>query len=222
MEQQMNGKCVLVLAGVLQSEDEMVIKEYAAEGAWLIAVDGGADYLWKMGLKANLYIGDFDSASEKVKSILKDREEIEKVVLPCEKDDTDTLAALKEAIKRGYEEFYIFGGCGGRIDHTVANLQCLLFLRRKGFKGYLQNGVEKIWVLKNESIEFCETQRGILSLFSMGEKAEGVFISGMKYGLENGVVTNDFPIGISNEFIGEKGCVKVTEGELLVVLREIV
>lgn len=220
MKQKINQKCVLVLAGVLQKEDEKLIRKYAAEGAYLIAVDGGADYLLEMGLTVNLYVGDLDSVSEKVQGTLTENKVVEKVVLPCEKDDTDTLAALKEAIERGYEEFYLFGGCGGRTDHTMANFQCLLFLRRKGFKGYLQNGAETLLVLKNESIEFCEKQRGMLSLFSMGERAEGVSISGMKYELENGVLTNDFPIGISNEFVGEKGCVKVTEGEILAVIRE--
>lgn len=210
-------KCILVCAGELHDGDKVLIEKYKAEGSFLIAVDGGADYCCQMGLEADLYLGDFDSVSETGRKSLQNNVESHILTLPREKDDTDTLAALKLGIEKGYKEFYIFGGLGGRIDHTIANIQCLTYLSRNGCKGYMFKGNEKLFVISNESVSFEEKEQGILSLFSLSGSAKGVYISGMKYNLENGVITNDFPIGVSNEFVGEQAIVTVREGELLIV-----
>ncbi len=212
--------CILVCAGEMHSEDRAKIEKYVLEGSYLIAVDGGADYCREIGLGADLYLGDFDSVSETELKNLSGNVHTEILTLPREKDDTDTLAALKVGMEKGYKEFYIFGGLGGRLDHTIANIQCLLFLRRNGYKGYMFKGDEKLFVLKNETVSFGAEEKGIFSLFSLNGSANGVDISGMKYNLENGVITNDFPIGVSNEFIGERATVTVREGELLVVVNE--
>ncbi len=75
-----------------------------------------------------------------------------------------------------------------------------------------------ITVIKNEKVSFGKRNKGYLSLFSLGERAEGVTITGMKYPLNYALVTNDYPIGISNEFIGEEGTVEVKNGMLLAIL----
>ena len=224
----MDKKCVLVCAGQLHKEDMVLIEKYVKEGAYLVAVDGGFDYCHGMGLEPELCLGDFDSVSEDQKAELWKAAESgrgagrfrEIIKLPVEKDDTDTLAALKLCIERGYKEFYIFGGCGGRLDHTIANIQCLLFLKRKGSIGYMITGEESIFVLKDEAVCFPSETQGVLSLFALSGEAKGVSISGMKYNLEDAIITNDFPIGISNEFVGKESSVVVREGELLVVVNK--
>lgn len=220
-------RCVLISAGELHKEDRALIEKYMEEGAYLVAVDGGFDYCCQMGLKPMLCLGDFDSVSAVQKNEL-EKEACggqvtgglsEIVRLPAEKDDTDTLAAIKLCMERGYKEFYIFGGCGGRLDHTIANIQCLLFLKRKGCTGYMINGDENIFVIKDEEVCFGADSTGILSLFALNGEAKGVSISGMKYNLEDAIITNDFPIGISNEFVGEESRVVVRDGELLAVVK---
>ena len=139
-------------------------------------------------------------------------------VLPVEKDDTDMLAAIKEGLNKGFEEFVIYGGQGGRLAHTMANIQCLNYLKEKGAKGYLMDGNGMILVAKNETVRFKKNLEGFLSLFSLGEKAEGVTITNMKYLLDKAVVTNDFPIGVSNEFIGKESSVTVENGTLLIMI----
>ena len=217
-------------AGQLYREDKEKITKYVEEGAYLIAVDGGADYCHEMGLSPDLYLGDFDSVSDFEVSVedvcdamaLDGMEKTPKIVkLPCEKDDTDTLAALRVGIEKGFEVFYIFGGSGGRLDHTVANIQSLLFLRNNGCKGTMINGSERVFVIKNESVSFPASEEGMLSLFALGGKAQGVSIFGMKYNLEDAVLTNDFPIGISNEFVGTEAIVTVREGEVLGIMTRI-
>ena len=75
-----------------------------------------------------------------------------------------------------------------------------------------------ILVIKDEKVSFRENMEGYVSLFCMGERAEGVTIKGLKYPLEDYAMTNDFPIGISNEFIGEKAEISVKKGELVCMI----
>ncbi len=80
------------------------------------------------------------------------------------------------------------------------------------------DGNGMILVAKNETVRFKKNLEGFLSLFSLGEKAEGVTITNMKYLLDKAVVTNDFPIGVSNEFIGKESSVTVENGTLLIMI----
>ena len=138
--------------------------------------------------------------------------------LPCEKDDTDTLAALKEGLKRGYTDFRIYAGTGGRFDHTLANIQCLIYLKNRGATGYLVDGTGMMLIIKNEAVHFQAGLEGYLSLFSLVEESRGITIEGMKYSLEHAVIRNDFPVGISNEFIGEAAAIAVEDGTLVCMI----
>ena len=66
-----------------------------------------------------------------------------------------------------------------------------------------------VTVIQNETLRFREEMEGFVSVFAMGEVAEHVTIAGMKYLLDDATISNDFPIGISNEFIGEEGSITV-------------
>lgn len=211
------GKCILVCAG------EFVPIEIPVEQEdYVIAVDGGFAYCRMLGIEPNLIIGDFDSVSDTDTAQLQQMEmdDADKVKrLRPEKDDTDTIAAVRIGLEKGYRKFFFYGALGGRLDHSIANIQTLLFLKKKGAVGYLLTHSNLITVIRNEEITFHRGVEGRLSLFSLGECAKGVTIAGMKYSLENAVVTNDFPIGISNEFLPEQeGRVCVKEGELLIMV----
>ena len=139
--------------------------------------------------------------------------------LPREKDDTDMLAALREGLRRGYREFWIYGGTGGRVDHTFANIQCLLFLKSQGAVGYLMDGTGMTLVIEDECVEFQKGLEGYLSLFSLCRESVGVTIRGMKYPLEGAVLRNDFPVGISNEFTGQRAAISVEKGQLVCMIQ---
>lgn len=74
-----------------------------------------------------------------------------------------------------------------------------------------------ITAVYNGSVTLPPELNGYISVFSMSEKAEGVSIQGLKYTLENGTLTNDYPLGVSNEFIGRTARIAVESGTLLVV-----
>lgn len=207
------GKCIIVAAG-----DLTVSKMDISEGDLVIAVDGGLEYCRALGVEPDLALGDFDSVGEELLAQVElwERSEPERVVrLKPEKDDTDTLAAVRVALERGFDSFLLYGAMGGRLEHTIANIQCLLFLRHHGAVGYMMDAGGMCFVLEDEERHFGASMGGYLSLFSLGEKAEGVDIRGMKYELNDAVITNDFPIGISNEFIGQEAVVRVKRGQLL-------
>lgn len=207
--------CILVGAGELNMEEIPVEKE-----DFLIAVDGGMDYCIKLRIHPDLIVGDFDSLGqegwEKIRFLAQRKKEIV-LQLPCEKDDTDMLFALKEGIKRGYRNFILYGALGGRLDHTIANIQSLLFLKEQGANGKIVDRTMEIEMIHNGTRVYEKECEGMLSVFSMEERSEGVNIIGMKYPLTEAVVTSSFPIGISNEFMNQNASVTVKNGTLLLI-----
>ncbi|MBR5248420.1 MAG: thiamine diphosphokinase [Lachnospiraceae bacterium] len=213
----MKGNCIIIGAG-----DLTVGRIDHWEGDYIIAVDGGLSYCSVLELEPDLIIGDFDSVNDQEKQAIAlfEQQIPDRVIrLKPEKDDTDMLAALKIALEMGFRSFRIYGGTGGRLEHTLANIQCLLYLKNQGAQGYLCDGSSMIFVMKDEEVRFQPAMEGYLSLFSLGKEAKGVSIRGMKYPLENYTMTNDFPIGVSNEFIGEQGIITVEDGEVVGIIQ---
>lgn len=177
---------------------------------FVIAADAGLCYLDKQGIRADLVIGDFDT----LKCI---PQHTNTIVLSAEKDDTDTLAAVREGIKAGYTSFHIYCGTGGRIDHTMANLQVLAYLSANNMRGFLFDNGTVITAITNDRLCFEKIPFGYVSVFSGSTKAEGVTLCGLKYELNNAVLTNTFPIGVSNEFIDRESSISVSDGTLFIV-----
>lgn len=178
-------------------------------GDFLIAVDAGYLYLKDKECRIDLVIGDFDSMD-----VIPDHPGL--VKLNKEKDDTDMAAAIKIALEKGYKTVYLYGGTGGRFDHTFANIQCLAYLSHKGARGYLVGKDHILTAVTDGCIEFDEKKRGYISVFSHTDKSEGVNLWGLKYELKDALLSNDFPLGVSNEFTGEKSSVSVKKGTLLI------
>ena len=179
------------------------------EEDYLIAADGGLRHTERLGVTPNAIIGDFDSLNY----IPTGAE-----VFPVEKDDTDSMLAIKEGLRRGFRRFVLYGALdGARLDHTIANLQGLQYLADHGATGYLVGLREIATVVKGEKITFPASAAGILSLFCLGPTATGVDISGLHYPLENGQLTSGFPLGVSNHFEGEKSEISVKNGSLVMI-----
>lgn len=209
--------CILIGAGEQPSYKIPIARE-----DYLIAVDGGYEYCRKWELVPDLILGDFDSVNAAMKVDINAMQQHmpDRInVLPVMKDDTDTLAALRIGLAKGYRSFVIYGGTGGRTDHTIANIQCLQFLKDQEADGYLVSDREMLFLIRNESVKFPPKSFGLFSLFALQNQVLGVTIRGMKYPLEQAVLTDAYPIGISNEFIGEEAEVSVENGTLLAVMQ---
>ncbi|MEA4895751.1 MAG: thiamine diphosphokinase [Oscillospiraceae bacterium] len=180
------------------------------DGAFVIAADAGLSYLREAGISADLIVGDFDSLGEKPSGP-------DVVSHSPEKDDTDMLLAVREALERKARTIVIYGGLGGRIDHEYANLQTLAFIANSGARGYLVGRGSVCTVIKNGAITFDGDMTGTISVFSQGGGAEGVNLTGLKYPLTNHTLTDDYPLGVSNEFTGVPSRISVESGLLLVI-----
>lgn len=209
---------VLIGAGELDACTAELIKRNLCMDDYVIALDGGLAFCAEYGIEPDRIVGDFDS-------LLKDKQELltrypQEIIyrLPCEKDDTDTLAAIRMAVKLGYGRFTVYGGVGGRLSHTMANIQSLNFLKEMGLHGELVGNDSEIFLIKNEDVTLPARQEGYISVFAYSEKAKGVTIKNLKYEVEDVELVNSFPIGVSNEFIGEEAEISVKSGTLLVVV----
>ena len=201
----MNGhECYIIGAG-----DFFGLREIPDDSDYVIAADAGYEYCRKNNIIPDLVLGDFDSlgAAPKHPNVMQ---------LPVEKDDTDTVFAIKTGLEKGYRHFYIYGGLGGkRSDHTIANLQSLLYIANRKARGWLF-GENYVWTaIKNSSISL--KGEGSVAVFCFDGIARGVTLKGLKYELNNAEISSDFPIGVSNSMAAEEATIEVTDGALLVM-----
>lgn len=179
-------------------------------GDLVVAADAGLRCLKAQGVNADYIIGDFDSLSYIPRSP-------NVTVLSPEKNETDMSAAIQIGIKQGYVRFHIYGGTGGRIDHTIANFQLLARLATQHRQGFLFEQGNVITAIHNNSLSFDAVPAGYVSVFAHSDLAEGVCLKGLKYELDRALLNNTFPLGVSNEFMGTKSSITVENGTLLVI-----
>ena len=177
----------------------------------ILCADAGLKLARSTGVRPGAVIGDFDSM---------EAPEGETIIRhPVIKDDTDTLLCVKYALEMGVRDFLLVGGIGGRLDHTLANLQTLSYIAAQEARAELCDGKIHAAAIRNGSIRMPRS-RGKLSVFAMDGICEGVWIRGAKYELENSVIRPDFPIGMGNDFVMDEAEIGVQRGTLL-VMREL-
>ena len=176
---------------------------------FIMAADGGLVHLQKLGLSPDGILGDFDSLGYIPEGAK---------VFPVEKDDTDSMLAVRQGLKMGYDRFLLYGSLDGpRLDHTVSNFQTLQFLADRGAIGYLVGNSYVVTVVKNGRVRFPKTATGIVSVFCMGADAKGVNIKGLQYTAEDIPLSAGFPLGVSNHFVGQEAEISVADGSLLIL-----
>ena len=183
------------------------------QGDLVIAADGGYDTLLKLGIKPDLILGDMDSVGTEA-------EDIERLVYPVRKDETDSFLAYREGVRRGYAEFILYGCTGGREDHTFANCALLVYARERGHKMTLVGKCTDTIAIKNESLTISGDEGTHLSLFAFGDVARGVSVLGAEYEACGIELTPSFPLGVSNRFLSDDVTVSVEDGTLLIMLEK--
>lgn len=180
----------------------------------IISVDKGYEIARSAGIIPHLLIGDFDS----LLSPLPDNMAV--IRLPAEKDDTDTLSALKYAMEQGFKQIDIYGGLGGRIDHSLANIQLLAYALDRGVSVKILDAQNMVLLMQKGMTEIRKIEGYKLSLLAFSDICTGVSVSGVKYPLSDRILTNTLPLGVSNEFMpqSEKAVITLESGKLLVIL----
>lgn len=176
----------------------------------VIAADAGINNLKKLGIMPDIAVGDFDSLGfvPVCGEIIKH---------PVMKNDTDMLLAVKTGFERGFKRFMLYGGAGGRPDHTFANIQTLTYIAEHGGAGFLDLNGFTAAVIKNAELRFSKRARGIVSVFALSESVEDVSLRGLLYPLKNARLSYGFPLGVSNEFTDRPARIKAGGGTALVI-----
>ena len=198
------GKCVIFCAAEFDALAQPLTREDR-----VIAADGGVKHTRKLNITPDVILGDFDSLGYAPEGAN---------VFPVEKDDTDSMLAVRHGLAEGCDTFFLYGSLDGpRLDHTIANIQTLQFIADQGGAGYLIGKDFMLTVVKNGAISFPAGCTGTVSVFCLGPDARGVTLKGLYYPLEEGTLTSGFPLGVSNHFTGEEAEISLREGSLLVL-----
>lgn len=178
----------------------------------IVCADSGMEYARRCGVTPSIVLGDFDSYT----GILPKDTEI--IRLPSEKDDTDTMFAVRLGLERGVREFLIAGGIGGRLDHTLGAVQTLNFLVSHGAQAVMSDGRQSIEVLDAPfTKEYVPDGTKYFSLLAMTPKVTGITMQGFQYSLTDETITYDFPLGVSNEISASTAVLSVQSGRVAVV-----
>ena len=201
-------RCVII--GGADISNYGFIRNKISEEDFVIYCDSGLSHLERLQAKPSLIVGDFDSHEDP-------HLDTETIVLPCEKDDTDTVFAVKEAIKRGFDEFLLIGVIGKRLDHTLGNVSILLYLDSLGKKGSIIDDYSEMEIVSDKPVSIPD-RYAFFSLLNISGYAKGITITGAKYPLKDAEITCEYQYGVSNEVLtGNVATVSVKEGKLLLI-----
>ncbi|NMM97711.1 thiamine diphosphokinase [Bifidobacterium olomucense] len=207
----MSKICVIFGAGEYYAGDPMV-----PDGAYVVAADGGLDHTRQLGIAPDVIVGDFDSLAGHLP-----QDGTYTIALPPLKDDPDMLSALKVGWAAGCREFRVYGGLGGRIDHSISCMQLMALLSRHGASGYLYGDGLIVTAITDGSLFFrahpVPEDGRMVSVFSHSDVSLGVNEPGLKYELRDGTLTNTMVQGVSNEFRDNvDATISVNHGTLIV------
>ncbi len=199
-----------VIIGGAEIQNYALIRESFRENDYYVYCDCGLKHREGLGVVPDLIIGDFDSHAQP--------EDLHNViVLPVVKDDTDTIFAVKEGIRRGYEDFLLIGATGGRQDHNLGNIYSLLMLKNAGKTAKILDDYSEMSIIA--SGEECRVKKGwrYFSLLNISGTARGISITGAKYELDGAEILPEYQYGISNEVMHDEALITLRDGILLLV-----
>ncbi len=204
-----------VIAANAPDLDAQPFAEQLAAADLLIAADGGALPLLRLGRAPKLVIGDMDSLDAPTLRELEARgTELQR--FPREKDATDLELALVYAAGQGASAIDIIGGLGGRWDHTLANVALLALPELRGRRVRLLADRQALYLVQGSTL--IEGRVGdTISLIPLTGAAHGITTEGLHYPLRDATLSFERARGVSNVLLAPPGCVSVREGLLLVV-----
>lgn len=202
------SKCVIIGSSDINNID--FVRSVLKEDDYYIFCDAGVRHKDALCVTPSLIVGDFDSTDNP-------NLDIETIVLPCEKDDTDTFYAVKEGIKRGFTDFLLLGVVGRRLDHTLGNVSILLFLHKKGFNAQMIDDYS-IMEIADEKEREIEPVYPYFSLMNVSGDAHSVTIKNAKYELSDADIMCDYQYALSNETVdGKVATVSIKDGKMLLI-----
>ena len=201
-------RCVIVGGADINNYD--YVRSRLCADDYIVFCDSGLKHLDALQVRPGLIVGDFDSHDNP-------NLDVETIVLPCEKDDTDTVFAVKEAIRRGYEDVLLIGVVGARLDHTLGNVYILEYLDNLGKKGFIIDDYSEMELVSRQTAYIDDSFR-FFSLLNITGIAKGITVKNAKYPLKDAEITCGYQYGVSNEVLpGMRAEVTVKEEKLLLI-----
>lgn len=208
-----NSICHIIGAGDINDSQLAMIKK-ASTTDIIIAADGGCLPLIQENIVPDYIIGDFDSCPiEKIQF----QSDIPVTVLPTKKDFTDIHVCIEKGLELGCNTFHLYGATGGRTDHTFANIQLLNYLASNNKNAYMYGNSSTYIAVHNSTISLPPKESGYISIFSLTDNSYQVSIKGLMYSVDKITLSNTYPLGVSNEYIGKESSISVTDGTLLII-----
>ncbi len=201
-------RCVVIGGAPIRDYDEL--HRYLRPDDFYVLCDSGLKHRCALGVMPSLIVGDFDS--HEIPAL-----PTEIIQLPREKDDTDTVYGVKEAVRRGYDDFLLLGMTGERLDHTLGNVSILLYLDGLGKKGMLVDDHSEMEIV-SENPCYIEETYPYFSLLNISGIARGITVENAKFPVTDGEITPQYQYGISNEVLpGKRAKVTLQQGKLLLI-----
>jgi thiamine pyrophosphokinase len=183
----------------------------------VIAADGGIAHAAALGVRPQLWLGDFDSSDPHDPR----GQGIERRVYPRDKDELDAELALRAAAERGARGFVVWGAFGGRFDHTLALASMAVDWSERGYEVLLHSGDESALPLLGGRRIALDVQPGqVLSLLALETLTE-VDLTGVRWPLARAIVTPGTVRTMSNEATAARVDVRAASGRGLVVLQHV-
>lgn len=201
-----------LILGSMPCGDGSFLRPYLSEGTWdIFCADGGLLNARAAGLKPDFLIGDWDSGGVPV-------DDVPCVTLPVEKDMTDLQAAADKALDMGYRELLLCGCTGGRLDHTASNLVLLEWIASRSGQARIVDSDNEVQFLDSGTL-FLDHQvhYHYVSIIPLDRQITGVTLHGMKYPLEQAVLTRGDTLSVSNEPSEETSVISIEHGRVLVI-----
>lgn len=202
---------------IIFANGEFSPSQEIVEGEVLIAADGGARHMRRLGLTPRMVIGDFDSLPPDERAAL-EQTNAEMIPHPARKDETDLELALVQARAFHPDEIVIYGALGARWDMTIANVLLLAHpaLREQNVR-LCDAGQELRLLHGGQGLTIAGTPGDRLSLIPLRGEAHGINTQGLEYALEDEQLGFGSPRGVSNVLQAAQAHITLRRGMLLIV-----
>lgn len=205
----------LIILSFVEKTNVPQLNALSSTSDYIVCADGGVDVANMYGIRPDCVIGDFDSTNTNK------RLDCLYITLPSEKNLTDTEAAINHAIELGINDITIYGGIGGRLDHTLGNVGLIEKYQGKLERLEFIDGKNSMQLLDSEVCSSAlltpDSSYKYFSLIPLDSTAEGVTITGAKYCLDNVSISRSSTLCISNEISCRSAHISVRSGKVLLV-----
>lgn len=209
-------KICIFLNGSVYDYNDIKNKIESEEYDTIICADGGANHTFKMGITPKYIIGDLDSVEDEIVDYYREKG-VEFKKFPEKKNETDSELCIILADMLGADKVDLYAALGGRIDHTLANVKLLEYMRKKDIESRIITEDEILYLVHNEKVTIKGNKGDTISVIPIKGDAKGITLYNLEYPLHNFTMDYSQPRGVSNVMLGDECGIEITDGSAIVV-----